>query len=50
MSRLQVFTVETFHKLNPEWEIYVYVPKQAYIMNAKYIPDYTGKGNGGGGV
>ena len=43
MSRLQTFTVETFHKLNPDWAINVYMPKQKYTGDAKYIPDYTGK-------
>lgn len=43
MSRLQVFTIETFHKLNPDWKIFVYMPKQGYTRNAHYIPDYTGK-------
>jgi len=37
-----VFTVETFHELNPEWQIYVHVPIQDYKLNAKYIPDYKG--------
>lgn len=43
MSQLQTFTVSSFHKLNPGWKINVYVPKQNYHGNAKYIPDYTGK-------
>ena len=43
MSKLQVFTVESFHKLNPLWEINVYVPRQSYGGKAKYIPDYTGR-------
>lgn len=43
MSKLQVFTVETFHKLNPDWEIFVYVPDQAYSGSDRYVPDYTGK-------
>ncbi len=43
MSILQTFTVESFHKLNPDWEINVYVSKQDYVGNAKYIPDYIGK-------
>lgn len=42
MSRLQVFTVETFHKLNLDWEIIVYLPKQVSTSTVKYIPDYTG--------
>ena len=43
MSRLQTFTVETFHKLNPDWNINVYMPKQTYDGGSKYIPDYLGK-------
>ena len=43
MSQLQTFTVTTFHKLNPDWKINVYVSKQKYKGNAKYIPDYVGK-------
>jgi hypothetical protein len=43
MSKLQVFTVKTFHRLNPDWEIFVYTPIQNYTRNAKYIPTYTGK-------
>lgn len=43
MSRLQAITTESFHKLNPDWEINVYVPKQGYTGNAKYIPDYYGE-------
>jgi hypothetical protein len=43
MSKLQVFTIETFHRLNPEWEVFVYTPLQNYTRNAHYIPDYTGK-------
>ena len=43
MSRLQTFTISTFHKLNPDWNINVYMPKQKYSGRAKYIPDYTGE-------
>jgi len=43
MSRLQVFTVESFHGLNPDWEIFVYTPLQKYTGKASYIPDYKGK-------
>lgn len=43
MSRLQTFTVETFHRLNPDWEINVYMPKQEYIGVDKYMRDYIGK-------
>ncbi|MCK4454576.1 hypothetical protein KAW18_13945 [candidate division WOR-3 bacterium] len=43
MSRLQTFTVESFHRLNPDWKIYVYIPLQRYNENAKYIPNYFGK-------
>ena len=43
MSRLQTFTVETFHRLNPDWNINVYMPRQTYDGGSKYIPDYLGK-------
>lgn len=43
MSKLQVFTVESFHKLNPSWNINIYTPIQKYEGRAKYIPNYTGK-------
>lgn len=43
MSRLQVFTIETFHNLNPDWKITVYTSEQPYTKSEKYIPDYTGK-------
>lgn len=43
MSKLQVFTIETFNRLNPDWTINVYVPSQEYHGNAIYIPDYSGE-------
>ena len=43
MSELQTFTLSSFHKYNPDWEINVYVPKQDARSSQKYIPDYTGK-------
>jgi hypothetical protein len=43
MSKLQVFTIKTFNRLNPKWTINVYTPTKAYNGNAIYIPDYTGK-------
>jgi len=42
MSKLQMFTITTFHKHNPDWKINVYISKQDYKGKAKYIPDYTG--------
>jgi len=42
MSRLQTFTVSTFHKHNPDWTINVYVPKQKYTGSSRYIPNYKG--------
>lgn len=42
MSLLQTFTVETFHNLNPDWVINVYIPLQSYKGNDTYIPDYIG--------
>lgn len=43
MSKLQTLTPITFHKQNPDWKINLYIPKQKYIGNAKYVPIYTGK-------
>ena len=44
MARLQVFTVESFHKYNPDWQIIVYLTKQSYkeLGANVYVPDYTG--------
>jgi hypothetical protein len=42
MSQLQTFTADSFHKLNPDWNINLYVPKQGYYGSVKYIPDYSG--------
>lgn len=42
MSQLQTFTVDTFHKHNPDWVINVYVPKQQYTGPSRFIPDYRG--------
>lgn len=43
MSKLQMLTVVSFHKHNPDWRINVYTAKQSYTGKAKYIPDYKGK-------
>jgi len=43
MSKLQMLTVVSFHKYNPEWKINVYIAKQGYKGKARYIPDYTGQ-------
>jgi hypothetical protein len=43
MSELQTFTITTFHQLNPDWKIMLYVPTQSYKGNDAYIPDYTGR-------
>ena len=44
MSQLQSFTVTTFHKLNPDWNINIYMPETKYngAMHFSFIPDYTG--------
>lgn len=44
MSQLQTFTVTTFHRLNPDWNITIYIPKTIYngFMRFNFIPDYTG--------
>lgn len=46
MALLQVFTVVSFHKYNPDWKIIVYLTKQHYTeLGANtFVPDYTGKG------
>ena len=43
ISKLQVFTAESFHRHNPDWKIYLYTPIQDYKGNEHYIPDYKGK-------
>lgn len=43
MSYLQAFTVRSFHKYNPDWDINVYIPKQSYKGIDSYIPSYNGK-------
>jgi SAM-dependent methyltransferase len=46
ISWLQVQTLTTFHKQNPDWEIRLYIPVAPYIVpHGKYVPDYTGKDN-----
>jgi hypothetical protein len=42
MSLLQTFTVLTFHRLNPDWKIVVYLIKQD-LEKQTYIPSYTGR-------
>ena len=44
MSLLQTFTVETFHKLNIDWNINIYMPLEKYdgSMGFNFIPDYLG--------
>jgi len=42
MSKLQMFTITTFHKHNPDWKINVYISAQKYNGRARYIPDYRG--------
>jgi hypothetical protein len=45
MAYLQVLTVISFHKLNPDWKIIIYVPKQSYkeLGANTYVPDYIGQ-------
>jgi len=45
MSKLQTFTVTSFHKHNPDWKINIYMPKKRYdgAMRFSFIPDYTGE-------
>ncbi len=42
MSQLQTFTIDSFHRLNPDWPIYVYRPIQDYVGSDRYIPDFAG--------
>lgn len=43
MSELQTFTITTFHRLNPDWIINVYIPLQPYVGKTNYVPGFTGK-------
>jgi hypothetical protein len=43
MSFLQTLTIDSFHRYNPDWKIFVYIPKNTYNGNASYIPNYIGK-------
>lgn len=43
MSWLQVCTVTSFHSLNPDWRINVYIPKYFSKDPTRFIPDYKGK-------
>ena len=42
MSMLQVYTITSFHKLNPDWDINVYIAYSDIKSEFNYIPDYTG--------
>jgi hypothetical protein len=45
ISWLQVQTLTSFHRLNPDWRIIVYVPEQSVSQLGinTYVPDYTAK-------
>jgi len=45
MALLQVFTVVSFHKYNPDWKIIVYLSKQTEkeLGSNIYVPEYMGK-------
>jgi hypothetical protein len=45
MSMLQTFTVTSFHKYNPDWEITIHMPEKKYDGNMRFnfIPDYVGE-------
>lgn len=45
MSYLQTLTITTFHKLNPDWAIVVYLFKQNHTeLGANtFVPEYTGE-------
>lgn len=44
MSMLQTFTVTSFHRYNPDWQINIYMPPKKYEgpMHFSFIPDYVG--------
>lgn len=44
MAMLQVFTVVSFHRYNPDWEIKIWVSKETEreLGANVYVPDYTG--------
>ena len=44
MAWLNLLTVESFHKYNPDWKITVYLTKQSPSEMGKntFVPDYTG--------
>jgi len=44
MAYLQVLTVISFHRLNPDWRIIIWIPKQdvSDLGSNTYVPDYTG--------
>ncbi len=44
MSKLQTLTVESFHRLNPDWGINIYMPYKRYTgdMRFDFIPNYIG--------
>lgn len=42
MSFLQTLTPISFHDLNPDWVINLYLPEKRDGNNSKYVPDYTG--------
>jgi hypothetical protein len=43
MTELQTFTVRSFHELNPDWEINVYVPRINTQVKVDFIAENTGK-------
>ena len=44
MAWLNLLTVESFHKYNPDWKITVYLTKQSPLEMGRntFVPDYTG--------
>lgn len=44
ISWLQLKTIDSFHKYNPEWEIIIYMPLQDYreLGTNTFVPDYNG--------
>jgi hypothetical protein len=43
MTQLQTFTIRSFHSLNPDWKINVYIPSDYTPVKVDFIKDNKGK-------
>ena len=43
MSKLQVLTITSFHKLNPLWRIKIYIPDKKSDNSDRFMNEYTGQ-------